>query len=196
MSPVCRASRVRSAGRDAAGIELAAARVEALGVTGCWTGSVTGSRCWPGRTGRRQGGSDRWRPRFPGPFTLEGAEAVAAADAGLAVLPLVDCSLLVPPRPGPDGRPRYVLLETLRAYGGLPRHRRAGLPFQPEMRIRAAGPVGEQRHRLGPGRHRQVLQIRQAQRRQPVPRPSRHAQRLPAGRQHPHVIGRGQQPGA
>ncbi|HEV3293170.1 MAG TPA: hypothetical protein VG123_29685, partial [Streptosporangiaceae bacterium] len=54
---------------------------------------------------------------FPGPFTLEGAEAVAGADAGLAVLHLVDCSLLVPPRAGPDGRPRYVMLETLRAYG-------------------------------------------------------------------------------
>ena len=35
---------------------------------------------------------------FPGPFTLEGAEAVAGAGAGLAVLRLVDCSLLVPPR--------------------------------------------------------------------------------------------------
>jgi non-specific serine/threonine protein kinase len=54
---------------------------------------------------------------FPGPFTLEGAEAVAGPDAGLAVLRLVDCSLLVPPRPGPDGRHRYVLLETLRVYG-------------------------------------------------------------------------------
>ena len=54
---------------------------------------------------------------FPGPFTLEGAEAVAGADAGLAVLRLVDCSLLVPPRTGVDGRPRYVMLETLRAYG-------------------------------------------------------------------------------
>jgi DNA-binding CsgD family transcriptional regulator/tetratricopeptide (TPR) repeat protein len=29
----------------------------------------------------------------------------------------VDCSLLVPPRTGPDGRSRYVILETLRAYG-------------------------------------------------------------------------------
>ena len=54
---------------------------------------------------------------FPGPFTLEGAEAVAGAGAGPAVLHLVDCSLLVPPRTGPDGRSRYVMLETLRAYG-------------------------------------------------------------------------------
>ena len=30
---------------------------------------------------------------------------------------LVDCSLLIPPRAGPDGRSRYVMLETLRAYG-------------------------------------------------------------------------------
>lgn len=35
---------------------------------------------------------------------------------GLAVLHLVDCSLLVPPVTGPDGRSRYGLLETLRAY--------------------------------------------------------------------------------
>ncbi len=55
----------------------------------------------------------------PGPFTLAAAEAVARQDAGPAVLHLVDCSLLVPPRAGPDGRSRYVLLETLRAYAGL-----------------------------------------------------------------------------
>ena len=33
------------------------------------------------------------------------------------MLRLVECSLLVPPRPGPDGRPRYAMLETLRGYG-------------------------------------------------------------------------------
>ena len=33
------------------------------------------------------------------------------------MLRLVDCSLLVPPRAGPDGRARYSMLETLRAYG-------------------------------------------------------------------------------
>jgi non-specific serine/threonine protein kinase len=53
---------------------------------------------------------------FPGPFTLQGAEAVAGAGAGRAVLRLVDCSLLVPPRVDPDGRTRYAMLETLRAY--------------------------------------------------------------------------------
>ena len=54
---------------------------------------------------------------FPGPFTLEAAEMVAGAAAGPAVLHLVDCSLIVPPSAGPDGRPRYLMLETLRAYG-------------------------------------------------------------------------------
>ena len=33
------------------------------------------------------------------------------------MLRLVDCSLISPPRAGPDGRSRYVMLETLRAYG-------------------------------------------------------------------------------
>jgi predicted ATPase/DNA-binding CsgD family transcriptional regulator len=54
---------------------------------------------------------------FPGPFTLEAAEAVAGPGAGPAVLRLVNCSLLSPPRAGPDGRSRYVMLETLRGYG-------------------------------------------------------------------------------
>ena len=53
---------------------------------------------------------------FPAPFTLDAAEAVAGAGAGPAVLHLVDCSMLVPPQAGPDGRARYVMLETLRAY--------------------------------------------------------------------------------
>src|SRR5581483_3536004 len=54
---------------------------------------------------------------FPGPFTLESASAVAGAGAEAAVLRLVDCSLLTPPRPGPDGRARYLMLEPLRALG-------------------------------------------------------------------------------
>ena len=41
---------------------------------------------------------------------------MAGAGAGRAVLRLVDCSLLIPPRVGPDGRSRYAMLETLRAY--------------------------------------------------------------------------------
>ena len=54
---------------------------------------------------------------FPAPFTLEAAEAVAGPGTASAVLHLVDCSLLTPPRPGLDGRARYVMLETLRGYG-------------------------------------------------------------------------------
>jgi len=54
---------------------------------------------------------------FPAGFTLEGAEAVTGPGAGPIVLRLVDCSLLTPPRAGPDGRSRYAMLETLRAYG-------------------------------------------------------------------------------
>ena len=99
---------------------------------------MTGSRCWRAGTGWRQprqrslAAAVEWSYRlldeeeqrvfravsvFPGPFTLEGAEAVAGPGAGPAVLRLVDCSLLVPPRAGPDGRTRYAMLETLRAYG-------------------------------------------------------------------------------
>ena len=54
---------------------------------------------------------------FPAPFTLEAAVAVAGRRAAEAVLHLVECSLLVPPRTGPDGRSRYAMLETLRDYG-------------------------------------------------------------------------------
>jgi predicted ATPase/DNA-binding CsgD family transcriptional regulator len=54
---------------------------------------------------------------FPGPFTLDAAETVAGPGAESAVLHLVDCSLISPPRDGRDGRPRYLMLETLRAYG-------------------------------------------------------------------------------
>jgi predicted ATPase/class 3 adenylate cyclase/DNA-binding CsgD family transcriptional regulator len=119
-------------------IELAAARVAALGVTGLlrrlgdrfalWTG---GNRTAPSRQ-RSLAAMVEWsyqllddRERrvfrhlsvFPGPFTPEGADAVAGAGAETAVLALVDCSLVGPPRPGPDGRSRYVMLDTLRAYG-------------------------------------------------------------------------------
>jgi predicted ATPase/DNA-binding CsgD family transcriptional regulator len=53
---------------------------------------------------------------FPGPFTLEAAEAVAGDDAGPRVLRLVDCSLLSPPAVGADGRARYLMLGTLRTF--------------------------------------------------------------------------------
>jgi predicted ATPase/DNA-binding CsgD family transcriptional regulator len=119
-------------------IELAAARVEALGVAQLldrigdpFTLLQAGDRLAAARQ-RSLAATVEWSYRllaedeqrafravsvFPGPFTLEGAEAVAGGGSGPAVLHLVDCSLLVPPRAGPDGRSRYVMLETLRAYG-------------------------------------------------------------------------------
>ena len=119
-------------------IELAAARTEALGVSGLldrlddrFALLSGGDRLAPSRQ-RSLAAAVEWSYQlldederrvfravsvFPGPFTLEGAEAVAETGGGPAVLRLVDCSLLVPPRTGMDGRPRYVMLETLRAYG-------------------------------------------------------------------------------
>jgi len=119
-------------------IELAAARVEALGVAqlldrlddrfGLLT---TGDRTAAVRQ-RSLAATVNWSYQlldeaerrvfrrlaiFPGPFTLEAAETVAGSAAGLVVLHLVDCSLLTPPQAGPDGRARYMMLETLRAYG-------------------------------------------------------------------------------
>ena len=119
-------------------IELAAARVEALGVGQLldrrddrFALLAGGDRLAPSRQ-RSLAAAVEWSYQlldeperrafravsvFPGPFTLDGAEAVAGAGAGLAVLRLVDCSLLAPPRAGVDGQPRYVMLDTLRAYG-------------------------------------------------------------------------------
>jgi len=119
-------------------IELAAARVEALGVSqlaGLLDGRLAllagGDRLAVGRH-RSLAAAAQWSYQlladqeqrvfrllsvFPAPFTLEAAEAVAGREATPVVLRLVECSLLVPPRPGPDGRPRYAMLETLRGYG-------------------------------------------------------------------------------
>ena len=119
-------------------IELAAARVEALGLAqlldrldGRFGLLVSANRAAAGRH-RSLEATVEWSYQlltrseqrvfrrlsvFPGSFTLDAAEAVAGADAGSAVLRLVDCSLLVPPRTGPDGRSRYLMLETLRSYG-------------------------------------------------------------------------------
>jgi predicted ATPase/DNA-binding CsgD family transcriptional regulator len=119
-------------------IELAAARVDALGVTQLLDRIddrfgllADGDRLAEERQ-RSLAAAVRWSyellsdaeqrvfcavSAFPGPFTLDGAEAVAGAGAGRAVPRLVDCSLLLPPRTGPDGRSRYAMLETLRAYG-------------------------------------------------------------------------------
>jgi len=119
-------------------IELAAARVDALGVTQLLDriddrfGLLTDGDRLAEERQRSLAATVRWSYQllaeaerrvfravsvFPGPFTLEGAEAVAGGEAKRAVLRLVDCSLLLPPRTGPDGRSRYVMLETLRAYG-------------------------------------------------------------------------------
>jgi predicted ATPase/DNA-binding CsgD family transcriptional regulator len=119
-------------------IELAAARVEALGVTGLLDRLDERFALLAGAdrlaVGRHRSlaatvewsyqlldGSERRLFRavsvFPGPFTLQAAEVVAGEGTELAILRLVDCSLLVPPRPGTDGQPRYGMLQTLRAYG-------------------------------------------------------------------------------
>ena len=119
-------------------IELAAARVETLGVTQLldrlddrFALLTEGDRVAADRH-RSLAATVEWSYRllddrerrvfravsvFPAGFTLEAAEAVAGAGAGAALLRLVDCSLLSPPQAGPDGRLRYVMLETLRAYG-------------------------------------------------------------------------------
>ena len=116
-------------------IELAAARAEALGVTRLAGRlddrllTVTG-RSAPERHRSLAATADwsylllqpserrvfRMLGVFPGPFTLDAAGEVAGPDAGAAVLHLVDCSLLTPPQSGPDGRDRYVMLQTLRGY--------------------------------------------------------------------------------
>jgi predicted ATPase/DNA-binding CsgD family transcriptional regulator len=121
-------------------IELAAAQVEALGVTQMldrlddrFALLAGGDRMAPPRQ-RSLAATVEWSYQlldeqerrvfravsvFPAGFTLEAAEAVAGQGAGPAVLRLVECSLLVPPRPGPDGRSRYAMLETLRGYGAV-----------------------------------------------------------------------------
>jgi len=119
-------------------IELAAARVEALGLArlaGRLDDSLSlltsDDRAAPLRH-RSLTATVRWSYQlleegerqvfrklsaFPSPFTLDAAVEVAGVAAGPALLHLVDCSLVTPPRTGPDGQDRYVMLETLRAYG-------------------------------------------------------------------------------
>ena len=119
-------------------IELAAARVETLGVPQLLDRIddqvallADGDRLAAGRH-RSLAAAAQWSYQlldnevqrvfrrlsvFPAPFTLEAAEAVAGKGAAPAVLGLVECSLLVPPRPGPDRRSRYAMLETLRDSG-------------------------------------------------------------------------------
>ena len=118
-------------------IELAAARIEALGVSQLLESLDAGLGLLAGgdrlAAGRHRSlvAAAEWSYQllaedeqrvfrqlsvFPAPFTLEAAAAVAGEGAA-AALRLVECSLLIPPRPGPDGRSRYEMLETLRSYG-------------------------------------------------------------------------------
>ena len=120
-------------------IELAAARLEALGLSQLLDRLdllVGGDRRAPARQ-QSLAATIGWSYQlltedmrrafrqlaiFPGPFSLDAAEDVIGVSAGPAIVHLVDCSLLSPPRPGPDGRNRYAMLETIRAFG---RERRA-----------------------------------------------------------------------
>ena len=119
-------------------IELAAARVEALGVAQLLDrlddgfGLLAGTDRLAAARQRSLAAAVAWSYElllgperrvfrrvsvFPGPFTLEAAEAVSGAGAGTVVLHLVECSLVAPPTVGADGRARYLMLATLRAYG-------------------------------------------------------------------------------
>jgi predicted ATPase len=103
-------------------IELAAARVEALGVGQLLDrmddrfALLVGADRTAATRQRSLAAAVDWSYRllsvdqqrvfrmlavFPGPFTLAGAEAVAGDGTADTVLHLVDCSLLAPPRPGP-----------------------------------------------------------------------------------------------
>ncbi len=118
-------------------IELAAARVEALSLDQLADGIDDHVRAFASRDPlaperhRSLAATAGWSYRllseaerrvfrrlavFPAPFALEAAAGVAGDGARQAVLRLVDCSLLVPPQAGPDGRARYVMLQTLRDF--------------------------------------------------------------------------------
>jgi non-specific serine/threonine protein kinase len=118
-------------------IELAAARAESFGLAQLYARLTAplqvltqGARTAPDRhrslwatvDWSYQLMDDRLRQVFrnlavlPGPFTLRAAEAVAGRDAESSVWQLVDTSLLSPPRAGPDGRTRYLMLATVRAF--------------------------------------------------------------------------------
>ena len=119
-------------------IELAAARVEALGLSQLLDrldnrfGLLTGGIPTAAARQRSLAATVDWSYQllsepeqrvfrdlsvFPAPFTLNAAKAVAGPAAEPAVLHLVDCSMVTPPQAGPDGRARYGMLETLRAFG-------------------------------------------------------------------------------
>jgi predicted ATPase/class 3 adenylate cyclase/DNA-binding CsgD family transcriptional regulator len=138
-------------------IELAAARVEALGLAQLLdrlddrSGLLVSARRAAAARQRSLEATVEWSYQLlseaerqvfrrlaviPGPFTLDAAEAVAGSGAGQAVLRLVDCSLLVPPVTGPDGRSRYLMLQTLRGYG-LNQLREAGEEYDAAVALAA-----------------------------------------------------------
>ena len=116
-------------------IELAAARVEALGLQGSLTCAAMDPAAGRGqpeaadrhRTLRGHGG---WSYRLLGeqeqrvfrcfrsswPVHPGGRAGGSRCRGGALRVRLVDCSLLTPPRPGVDGRARYLMLQTLRGY--------------------------------------------------------------------------------
>ena len=127
-------------------IELAAARVEALGLAQLAgrleDRSGAAGQPQPGCGGQAAVAGSHSRVELPAAQRTRAAGFPAAggvpwlvhagccrsrsrARGGQAVLRLVDCSLLVPPVTGPDGRSRYLMLQTLRDYG-LNRLRAAG----------------------------------------------------------------------
>ncbi len=120
------------------GIELAAARIEALGIAGLADRIDDAVQLLDSRDSataarhRSLAAVADWSYRllapaeqrvfrrlaaFPGPFTLAAAAAVAGPEAEPVVLRLVDGSLVAPPQAGPDHRMRYPMLRTLRSYG-------------------------------------------------------------------------------
>ncbi len=128
-------------------IELAAARVEALGLAQLvdrlddrfrlLTGtdrsapvrqrSLTATADWSYQLlSEEEQRVFRWLAVFPASFTLDAAGAVAGPAAEQAVLHLVDCSLLTPPQPGLDRRARYLMLESLRSLRRGPADLRRG----------------------------------------------------------------------
>jgi predicted ATPase/DNA-binding CsgD family transcriptional regulator len=135
-------------------IELAAARCESLGLIGLLhqldqplAVLTSGPRGAPARQ-RSLRATIEWSYQllspsqqqvlrrlgvFPGPFTLEAAEAVAGRQVLDLVPRLVDCSLLTPPTISGDGRPRYLMLETVASFA-----REQLAVEEPEQEVRAS----------------------------------------------------------
>ena len=103
----------------------------------CWAGWMTGSRCWPAATGWRRRGSGRWPRRWTGVTSCSmsasgGCSGRWRCSRGRSrwrrprrwparTRRWRCCTWWTarcwPPAAGPDGRARYLMLETLRAFG-------------------------------------------------------------------------------